>query len=394
MRLYAAGGIIRDLLLGRTVQDADFVFDLPEDEFLQRNPDARKTKSGPFPVYFLGGQEYTPLNPPALQEKTSLSPQKANLLGRDFTINALLLSDCGILYTLPNTLADLRAGIIRPASDASLAHDPVRAYRAARFYAVLSGFSLHEETVSAMRTLREADLQTIAAEQVAKETLKALAGCRPGNFLRGLALGQCLLPWFVEYAEADAVVAGPPGRHSGSVLEHTAEVMDTVAQEAGALGVKERSLAVWMALCHDIGKTATPKEVLPRHLGHEERGVAMAQSLGLRLKMPMRYVRAGMLAAGKHMTGGRYAELRPGTRVDLLTLLHAADMVRPFSLLCAADTQNSRLPDLIHQDLARILAVRLPENWRNCGEQSGRQLRELRCAALRKAPQEHGQGGQ
>ena len=396
MKYYAAGGAVRDLLLGQSLRDADYAFAATEEEFIQRNPTARKIQSTAYPVYLLDGQEFAPL----LQGDVV-----QDLLRRDFTINALLLAEDGVLRMHPLALDDLQKRRIRAASPSSLADDPVRVFRAARLAAKLPDFSLHEETLKQMRALAaevapEAgdntktdrkpasvvgpSLHSIPAEQAGNEIRKACLTDKPGNFLRALQQGGCLTPWFEEFDRAAFIPAGPPANHDSSVLEHTARIMDATAaiarQQGGAK--EQRALAVWMALCHDIGKSATPKDLLPHHYEHEARGAAMAETLGLRLRLPNIFAKAGKLAALLHMKAGAYARLRPGTRADMLVSLHAAGLVSPFSWMAAADSSQDDLPLLLRQDLERILSVSLPEEWRGKGEQSGRRLRELRCMAL------------
>ena len=102
-------------------------------------------------------------------------------------------------------------------------------------------------------------------------------------------------------------------------------------------GRPDRELAVYMALGHDLGKTLTPETEWPRHIGHENRGRALALALGERLRLPSAFIRAGEMAARWHMTAARYPELRPGTRVDLLLALHLAGLTREMFALARAD---------------------------------------------------------
>lgn len=383
MKYYLAGGAVRDLLLGRIPRDADYVFDVPEQAFIQRNPEARKIKSEPRPIYLLNGQDFSPL-PFAASTAAAIS---LDIAARDFSINALLLAPDGVIHAHARSFADLRAGLIRPTSPAALAADPLRAYRAARFAAALPGFRLHPECLEHMRALSGRERDGIAAERVGAETLKACAGERPGDFLRALEQGGCLCPWFAEFAEAAHIPAGPPAWHDSSVLEHTATVMDAVAKAcdhapAPLTAGRSRPLAVWMALCHDLGKTGTPADLLPHHYGHEIRGEAYARALGLRLRLPAVFIRAGALASRLHMKAGIYSRLRPGTRVDLLLALHASHLLEPFALMAAADSGRPDLPERLRRELALILPATLPQEWRDKGAASGQRLRELRCACL------------
>lgn len=374
MNFYAAGGAVRDLILGRALRDVDYVFDGADGLFIQRNPSARKIKGMEPPLYLLDGQEFCPLGAEA-------GDLTANIMARDFTVNALLLDERGVIRAHPLTFADLQAGLIRPVSDKALLRSPVRALRAARFCATLPGFAPHDDCLRLMRELPKDALAGIAAEQAGRESLKACLGAKPGNYLRCLEKGGCLAACFAEFARAAHIPAGPPPWHDSSLLEHTARVMDECARADAP--PQERQTAVWMALCHDIGKNSTPKELLPRHHGHDRRGEALALALGLRLRLPKAMVRAGAMAARLHMKAARYMDLRPGTKVDLLISLERADLCAPFFRLVAADSGRDDLPPLMRRDLKRILALRLPRNKQDLGPASGAFLRQLRCAALK-----------
>ncbi len=368
MKIHLVGGAVRDLLLGRAVTDRDYlVTGAAPEEFLARHPGARKAGKA-FPVYLYKGCEYAWPRGETVED---------DLAGRDLTINALALGAspgcAGELRMHPKALSDLKHGILRPASATSLANDPVRAFRAARFAATLPDFSPHPSLLQQMRALDASGaLAQIASERVCAETRKALAAPRPGRFLDLLHQGNCLSPWFEELASADAIPAGPPEYHDKSVLGHIRRVMDKLAGD---------DPAVWMGLCHDLGKTLTPESEWPHHHGHDTRGATLAARLGGRLGLPNRYIKAGELAAALHMKAARYEELRTGSKVDLLMTLHAHNLRERLFKLVAADHDHDYL-EQSRRDLDALLAVHLPEKDRNQGAASGEKLRLLRCEVL------------
>ncbi|MHC1701612.1 MAG: HD domain-containing protein [Humidesulfovibrio sp.] len=369
MKILLVGGAVRNALLGLPVRDRDYlVLEATVEDFLKAHP-AAKPVGKTFPVFIYRGEEYSFPRGDSLE---------LDLARRDFTINALAQeiagAETGALFHHPLALEDIQARVLRPASEHSLADDPLRAYRAARFAAELPGFTAHPELTAAMRQTAESGaLGEPYAERVGQETLKACAGVRPGEFLRLLDQGRCLAPWFAELAGASAIPAGPSQHHDASVLEHTARVMDRLAGDA---------LAVWMALCHDLGKTLTPATELPRHIGHEKRGETLAKALGMRLRLPTRLVNAGADAARWHMLAGRYPELRDGTRVDLLFRLKSRGVLRELFRLAAADKGQDHLLEA-QADLDAALGAALPPESRDQGEASGELLRSLRIKALR-----------
>lgn len=390
MKYYLAGGAVRNLLLGEEPADTDFAFSGTEEEFIALNPGARKLGDGP--AYFLNGSEYSPLRGGNLAE---------DLYARDFTVNSFLMESNGVVHMHPKALSDLRGRILAPAASSSLADDPLRVFRAARFCAVFPDFTPSAECLEQMREAagRES-FRGIAAERVGRECVKALMGRRPGNFLRLLSITGALDYWFKELAGAEGIPAGPVEFHKTDVLEHIAQVMDKTEQEFetwksspqntgkspgrdyGKIAWEIRLLAAWMSLCHDLGKTDTPEDILPHHYQHEVRGMRAASGLARRLRLADRLRKAGILAAKLHMKAGIYPGLRPATRVDLIMEAHSARLLTPLFLLAQADSGNNTLLAQAARDLQLILGVRLPAKWQNKGKDSGKILRELRCQKL------------
>ena len=61
---------------------------------------------------------------------------------------------------------------------------------------------------------------------------------------------------------------------------HLMMVLDLAAQLRAPLAVR------FACLGHDLGKGTTPADVLPRHIGHEERSVKLVRALAERLRVP------------------------------------------------------------------------------------------------------------
>ncbi len=382
MKYYLAGGAVRSLLLGEKPHDFDYAFSGSAEDFLALNPSARKLGDGP--AYQLGHCEYTAVGEGLRQ----------NILNRDFTINAFLLEENGVLHMHPDALKNLRENILAPCTAQSLADDPLRIFRAARFCAVYPQFRPSLDCLKLMAdTAKNENFGIIAPERVGQECVKALNAPQPGNFLRVLEQGCALNYWFDELSGAGQIPAGPPQYHNSDVLEHIARTMDKVVHELrawlltrpGIIGKRADELAVvtaWMSLCHDLGKVSTPSDILPHHYLHEVRGMQAALDLADRLRLPAKLRNAGLLAAKLHMKAGVYYRLRPSTRVDLLMEAHARELVVPLFLLAQADSGTAGLVELAERELEQILSVRLPVKWENRGKESGRHLREMRCNAI------------
>lgn len=366
MKIHLVGGAVRDLLLGRPVTDRDYLVDhTTHEEFQGRYPTARLVGKS-FPVFILDGEEYAWPRGGALD---------ADLKLRDLTVNAMALDEDGVLRCHPRSLEDMAARVLRPCSPTSMSDDPVRVFRAARFAAQFPEFSPAPELLTQMRAVAAGGLAACAAERVGREALKACAAPVPSRFLEILRLGGCLSPWLAELAVCLDVPAGPPKHHDRDVFGHIRQVMDALAGDA---------LAVWMGLTHDLGKALTAREKWPSHHGHDAAGEELARRLAHRIRLPAVFIEAGAMAAAEHMRAGRYLELRPATKVDLLMRLEAKKLVPRMFRLAAADGHGDHLKQA-KRDLRAILKVRLPADKKDLGEQSGEYLRQLRCEAIAKA---------
>lgn len=370
MKIYLAGGAVRDLILGRKSADKDFLAaTVSGEELLRVFPKARPVGKS-YDVFLIDKLEHTLMRGPSLEQ---------DLEKRDITINACLLGPDGELVLHPRFLEDLKHRRIFPCSDRSFTDDPLRIFRVARFFAQLPEFTVDEKTLDLMRKAGGQGLaDSLSPERVGKELEKALDAPRPGNFLRVLASCACLSPWFKEFEGADRIPAGPLPYHSESVFEHTVQVMDKLAGNG---------MAVWMGMVHDLGKTLTGEELWPRHIGHDRAGIQPAQDLCSRLALSNKLAAAARFACEKHMAMAQYPEMRPGKQVDLLLRMDRLNLVRETALLVQAD-HGEDIMERLRSDLETVTAVRLPEEKQNLGEKSGLLLKEMRILALKKHNQD------
>jgi tRNA nucleotidyltransferase (CCA-adding enzyme) len=202
-----------------------------------------------------------------------------DLLRRDFTINAMALDADGKLIDPHGGAADLRAGILRHVS-AAFSEDPVRILRAARF-AARFGFAVAPETLELMRTMvGNGEVDALVPERVWQELARSLMEKTPSRFF--ITLRECGALEKI-FPEVDALfgVPQPPQYHPEiDCGVHTMMVLDDAAKHGYALEVR------FAALTHDLGKGNTPKDILPRHIGHEQRGVELLHGMCERLRVP------------------------------------------------------------------------------------------------------------
>lgn len=361
MRIYAVGGSVRDELLGRGAQDRDFVvLQASQEEFLARFPEAKRV-GREHPVFIHQGREYTLSPSPHILD---------DLQRRDLTVNALARDEDGRCIGLPQSLSDLKQGILRPVHRDNFFSDPLRAFRGARLAACLPQFFVHPELEQVLQDLgRSSCLTSIAPERVGREASKACACPRPGRFLRLLGDNGCLGEWFAPLAEAGHEAFASSLRMDSRPAWQAAAVMDRVAGDAHT---------AWMGLCHTFASLSQD----PVTVGvWNSIGASTARRLGEILRLPKRFIRAGEAAAGWITAACHYLRLPAALRVELLLGLQARRLVQPMIRLAdavAGIDLKKRLPG----DLELVLSVKLPPEERGRGARSGRILHRLRSRAL------------
>jgi tRNA nucleotidyltransferase (CCA-adding enzyme) len=367
VKIYQVGGSLRDELMGRTAKDRDYVvIGSSEDEFIQKFPTAKRVGQCKF-VYIVDGFEYT---------LSHASEIEKDLWSRDLTINAIARSSEGQLIAHPCALKDLKHKVLRPIALENFFDDPLRVYRAARFKACLPDFSLHDTLLKTMTELgRQGVLKSVAAERVGNEVLKGCSCPQPSHLLTLLTETGTLKPWLEEFVHMDSIPAGLISHHSESLLDHITCLGDKLAGS---------SLLVWMGFCHDLGKSRTDPQKWPHHYGHDLIGEKLAAQLGHRLRLPVKFVKAGAIAARWHMVAGRYSQLKTGTKVKLLSQLDRSGFLKEMFELVLADKGRDYRAE-VDRDFRNISAVHLPVKHQGQGYRSGQIMHALRCQALEQA---------
>ncbi|TAM92921.1 MAG: CCA tRNA nucleotidyltransferase [Jatrophihabitans sp.] len=268
--LYLVGGTVRDALLGRADSDLDFTTDARPEQVLAIVEPLGPTWTTGMEFGTVGVQlgerlcEITTFRADRY-DRVSRRPEvvygdslTADLLRRDFTMNAMALSltgGDGQVFSDPyGGLADLARGQLRtPAPpQESFADDPLRMLRAARFVSTL-GVSVAEEVRAAM-TGMAGQLGRVSAERVQTELTKLLLGAHPRDGLELLVdtgLAAVVLPEL----PALRMAVDEHGQHK-DVYAHTLQVLEQAIDLEDPQDGPDAVLR-WAALLHDIGKPAT-----------------------------------------------------------------------------------------------------------------------------------------
>ncbi|SCC92352.1 fused tRNA nucleotidyl transferase; 2'3'-cyclic phosphodiesterase and 2'nucleotidase and phosphatase [Thiomonas sp. X19] len=351
---YVVGGAVRDALLGLPAGDRDWVV---VGATPQQMLDAGFLPVGrDFPV-FLHPRTHDEYALARTERKTApgyrgFSVQaepgvtlEDDLLRRDLTINAMAQDAAGAVIDPCGGQRDLRDQVLRHVSPA-FAEDPVRILRLARFAARFGSFTVAPETLALMRGMVAAgEVDALVPERVWQELARGLMENHPRRMfevLRDCGALARILP------EVDALW-GVPQRADDHPEVDCGEHQMLVLQAAAAL---RADLATrWACLMHDLGKATTPAEVLPRHIGHEARSVALGRAVAQRLRVPADCAELAAMVAAEHGNIHRCMEF--GAEA-LLRLLGRCDAVRRPArfaqalLACEAD-HRGRGGEFAHQ---------------------------------------------
>ncbi len=403
MRKYLVGGAVRDQLLGLPVKDRDWVVvgATPEDMLSA----GYKQVGADFPVF---------LHPDTKEEHAlarterkagvgykgficDFSPAvtlEEDLLRRDLTINAMAMTEQGELVDPYGGQRDLEQRQLRHVSDA-FREDPLRVLRVARFAARLAplGFQVAPDTLACMGDIvASGEMAHLTPERVWQETERALRESTPWVYvqvLRDCGALQAILP------ELDALFGVPqPPQHHPEVDTglHSLLVLEQAARLSPSSEVR------FAALIHDLGKGVTPVDVLPRHIGHEQEGLALIRAACQRLKVPNGHRDLALLAGEFHTHCHRALELRPAT---ILKLLKRADALRrperfeQFLQVCEADARGRTgleqrdypQPDLLRTALVALRSVSARDlaDQGLTGAEIGERLEQLQLKAIAEA---------
>ncbi|WP_133855059.1 multifunctional CCA addition/repair protein [Comamonas sp. JUb58] len=409
MKTYMVGGAVRDRLLGLPVNDHDWVVvgSTPEAMLAQGFVPVGKD----FPV-FLHPRTHEEYALARTERKSgrgyrgfsiATSPDvtlEQDLARRDLTVNAMAAPvdwNGSDPVTDPyGGQADLQARVLRHVTDA-FREDPVRILRLARFAARFHDFSVAPETVALMRQMvADGEVDALVPERVWQELARGLMEARPSRMfevLRDCGALARLLP------ELDRLWGVPQRADYHPEVDtgiHVMMVLDRAAQLDAPLPVR------WACLAHDLGKGTTPADVLPRHIGHEERSVDLARQVQQRLRVPSDCAELALMVAAEHGNIHRSSGIAAAAVVRLLERCDAFRKPERFTqalLACQCDAQGRLgLEDEPYPQRAQLLrlltaaqavstkevAERAARTGRK-GAEIGAMVHEARCQAVAQA---------
>ncbi|MDA8445171.1 multifunctional CCA addition/repair protein [Paracidovorax valerianellae] len=361
MKIYMVGGAVRDRLLGRPVNDRDWVVvgATPDDMAAQGYLPVGRD----FPV-FLHPQTHEEYALARTERKSGngyrgfavqASPEvtlEEDLSRRDLTINAIAQhadpasgADTGTggpsatpdLCDPYGGVRDLKARVLRHVTDA-FREDPVRILRVARFASRFTDFTVAPETWALMREMVDAgEADHLVAERVWQELSRGLMEAAPSRMfevLRDCGALAVLLP------ELDRLWGVPQRAEYHPEVDtgvHVMMVLDMSARLQAPLAVR------FACLVHDLGKGTTAADVLPRHIGHETRSAELLRDVCERLRVPVECRETADVVAREHGNIHRSADLGAAALVRLLERCDALRKPARFAevlLACECDARG------------------------------------------------------
>lgn len=346
MKTWMVGGAVRDRLLGLPVQDRDWVV-------VGASPEALMAL-GYIPV----GKDFPVFLHPDTRDEVALARTERktakgyhgfvfhadesvtledDLRRRDLTINAMAQDEDGGVVDPYGGQRDLQAKVLRHVSEA-FAEDPVRILRLARFAARFDEFSVAPETQTLMQQMVQAgEVDALVSERVWQELSRGLMEKKPSRMfevLRSCGALQRLLP---EVDRLWGVPQRPEYHPEVDTGVHVMMVLDMAAHIQAPLTVR------YACLGHDLGKGTTAADVLPRHIGHEERSVKLVRAVSERLRVPLDCRQLAELVAREHGNVHRSLDLSAAATVRLFDRCDAWRKPQQFNemlLACECDARG------------------------------------------------------
>ena len=300
MEVYAVGGLVRDLLMSKILNDIDIMTvgeGIPFAKQLAGKLGVKKIV--PFEKF---GTALIPHKPVQIEvasarretyEGNSRKPAEVNytdlngdLARRDFTINAMamdILPDTFGNLTDPfGGIADINKKILRTPldPDETFSEDPLRMMRAAYFASKL-GFTIEKKCRASMK--RQAyRIDIVSWERIRDEFIKILKTKKPSVGLVILQKTGIMKTVFPEIHVMYGMEQTSEWHHK-DIFAHTLQVVDNAAELSDKMEIR------FAALVHDIAKPNTRRiddnKGYTFH-GHDAVGERMLNKVAHRLKLP------------------------------------------------------------------------------------------------------------
>ncbi len=309
-RVYLIGGFVRDMILGLSSFDLDFII-VDKDTYSLGEELTKK-----FPgTYFVLDEETRTIRFVLKDEESrnytfDFTPVKANNLDkdferRDFTINAIGidLKSPDVFIDKFNGINDLKSKKIKPIKLQNLLDDPLRFLRAFRFAALLNG-EIDKEIILYIKNNLGVFNESVSVERISVELWKIFDSNNSFKYLKQLSESGLLEKIVPELTPMRKVT--PNSHHHLWLYDHSLELVKTFEENfhkipewakeelnkpfTQAASPLKKSIAKLGALFHDVGKPDTWEiknvngEEKHTFYGHDKTGAEITKSICEKLK--------------------------------------------------------------------------------------------------------------
>ncbi len=312
VKLYLVGGVLRDLILGKSKENPDFDFAIRMRAISFGRDLAKKLKCG----FVILDKEHGSCRVVKKEGDKSYTFDFTDFRGkslgddlkhRDFTINAIALNleEALIGRDLDLSLIDPYGGrvdinnqLIRVVNKKSFSEDPLRILRAFSFSAILN-FNIDKDALRLLKFDKD-KLSSVSGERIRDELFKVFATDKAYDCFLALDKLKILDIIFPEVKKMRRIGQGP--YHHLDVWQHTLETIrqlelifkeikdeDIVRYLDTVISADRRRKAIlkFGAFLHDFGKPKALRRQKGRTTfhGHERVGLRIAEDIARRLKL-------------------------------------------------------------------------------------------------------------
>ena len=232
---------------------------------------------------------------------------------RDLTINSIAMGvETGELFDHFGGRQDIHDKVFRPVSDA-FEEDPVRVLRVARLRARFGAEWSYSDSLVSMvaRMVKHGKLDSLQKDRVWKEMSRALMEPYPRLFFDTLLELDALHVVFPEIYKLLTALEIRRYHPEQFTYEHVMLVLTQSAKNGYGLETR------YACLMHDIGKTLTPFEKMPKHYGHDVNGVPLVRAFSDKYGVPDKLKELACFACKHHMMMHKLDQINPKTFVDI-----------------------------------------------------------------------------
>ena len=413
VEVYAVGGLVRDLLMRKNINDIDIMvvgdgiqFAWKIAEKLKVNKIVEFDKFGTaiipndsFQIEVASARTESYKISSRKPSKVVYTDLKGDLIRRDFTINAMAIDirpkNFGDLIDPFGGRKDIDSKIIKTPldPDETFSEDPLRMMRAAYFSSKLQ-FKIHSNCLESIKG-KSIRIKIVSWERIRDEFIKILKTKKPSVGLTILQKTGLMKIVFPEIDRMSGMDQNPEWHHK-DIFTHTLQVVDNASKLTNKMEIR------FAALVHDIAKPNTrriDKQKGYTFHGHDAVGEKMLNKVAKRMKLSNKLKRYLKKLTRLH--------LRPIALVkDIVTdsavrrlMVSSGEDLQDLMTLCRADitTKNpnkvkqylknfelveQKIQNVVNIDLKRLFQspVRGNEIMKICGLKEGRKVGELKKA--------------